>query len=284
VDNQKAPERVVVVGSNGFIGKALVNELVRLGISYLGLPKEQFDLLDKATSDKLSMMLTAGDQVVFTSAIAPSKVADDVIKSMTMAETFCKSIEKLSVKQVILISSDSVYGDRSGVFTEESSCHPNSFHGLAQLSREIIFESSTVKNLAILRICAVYGPGDTHNGYGPNRFISQIKNLESIKIFGEGLNLRDHIFIDDVISLIIESIKSNLCGKLNIVSGKSYSFLEVANLCRNIFSPNAKVEYLGSEGEISEKYFKNDKIIDLFPKFVLHDLESGLNLWKNRVL
>ena len=284
MDNQKVPERVVVVGSNGFIGKALVHELVRLGISYLGLPKEQFDLLDKATADKLSMMLTAGDQVVFTSAIAPSKVADDVIKSMTMAETFCKSIEKLSVKQVILISSDSVYGDRSGVFTEESSCHPNSFHGLAQLSREIIFASSTVKNLAILRICAVYGPGDTHNGYGPNRFISQIKNLESIKIFGEGLNLRDHIFIDDVISLIIESIKSNLCGKLNIVSGKSYSFLEVANLCRNIFSPNAKVEYLGSEGEIIEKYFKNDKIIDLFPKFVLHDLESGLNLWKNRVL
>ena len=284
MDNQKVPERVVVVGSNGFIGKALVNELVRLGINYLGLPKEQFDLLDKATSDKLSMMLTAGDQVVFTSAIAPSKVADDVIKSMTMAETFCKSIEKLSVKQVILISSDSVYGDRSGVFTEESSCHPNSFHGLAQLSREIIFASSTVKNLAILRICAVYGPGDTHNGYGPNRFISQIKNLESIKIFGEGLNLRDHIFIDDVISLIIESIKSNLCGKLNIVSGKSYSFLEVANLCRNIFSPNAKMEYLGSEGEIIEKYFKNDKIIDLFPKFVLHDLESGLNLWKNRVL
>jgi nucleoside-diphosphate-sugar epimerase len=284
VNSQKVPKRVVVVGCNGFIGKALVNELARLGINYLGLPKEEFNLLDKATSDKLNKILNAEDQVVFTSAIAPSKVADDVIKSITMAETFCKSIEKLSVKQVILISSDSVYGDRSGVFTEESSCYPNSFHGLAQLSREIIFTSSTVKNLAILRVCAVYGPGDTHNGYGPNRFINQIKNLESIKIFGEGLNLRDHIFIDDVISLIIESLKINLFGKLNIVSGKSYSFLEVATMCKNIFSPNSTVDNLGSEGEIIEKYFKNDKVYDLFPKFVLHDLESGLNLWKSRLL
>jgi hypothetical protein len=34
-----------------------------------------------------------------------------------MAETFCKSIKKVPVEEVILISSDSVCGDRSGVFT-----------------------------------------------------------------------------------------------------------------------------------------------------------------------
>lgn len=284
VHRQKVPERVVVVGCNGFIGSALINQLMRIGINFLGLPKEEFDLLDKATSDKLNKILNAADQVVFTSAIAPSKVANDVIKSITMAETFCKSLAEVPVKQVILISSDSVYGDRGGVFTEESSCCPNSFHGLAQLSREIIFESSDVKNLAILRVCPVYGPGDTHNSYGPNRFINQIKNLESIKVFGDGLNLRDHIFVDDVVSLILESLKSNLVGKLNVASGRSHSFLEVANLCKNIFSPETEIDNLGSEGEIIEKYFSNNKINDFFPNFVLHDLQSGLNSWRDRVL
>ena len=282
--SHKLPERVVVVGCNGFIGRALINELMRIGINCLGLPKEEFDLLDKATLDKLNKILNVTDQVVFTSAIAPSKVANDVIKSITMAETFCKSIEKVPVEQVILISSDSVYGDRSGVFTEESSCWPNSFHGLAQLSREIVFESSNVKNLAILRVCAVYGPGDTHNAYGPNRFMNQIKNSESIKVFGDGLNLRDHIFIDDVVGLILESLKNNLVGKLNIVAGRSYSFSEVANLCKNIFSPETEIDNLGSEGEIIEKHFNNKKINDWFPNFVLHDLQSGLNSWKNRVV
>lgn len=284
MNTQIVPERVVVVGCNGFIGSALINQLTRVGINCLGLPKEEFDLLNNSTSDKLINLLNADDQVVFTSAIAPSKGVSDVIKSITMAETFCKSIEKVQVKQVILISSDSVYGDRSGVFTEESPCYPNSFHGLAQLSREIVFESSSVKNLAILRVCAVYGPGDTHNGYGPNRFINQIKNSETVKVFGDGLNLRDHIYIDDVVSLIIESLKKNTVGKLNVVSGKSYSFLEVAKLCRNIFSPETEIDNLGSEGEIIKKHFSNDKIYELFPNFTLHVLEEGLNLWKNRLL
>ena len=284
MNTQMVPERVVVVGCNGFIGSALIDQLTRVGINCLGLPKEEFDLLDNSTSDKLNNILNVGDQVVFTSAIAPSKGVSDVIKSITMAETFCKSMEKVQVNQVILISSDSVYGDRSGVFTEESSCYPNSFHGLAQLSREIVFESSSVKNLAILRVCAVYGPGDTHNGYGPNRFINQIKNSEIVKVFGDGLNLRDHIYIDDVVSLIIESLKNNIVGKLNVVSGKSYSFLEVAKLCRDIFSPETEIDNLGSEGEIIEKHFSNDKIYELFPNFKLHVLEEGLNLWKNRLL
>jgi len=284
MNTQMVPERVVVVGCNGFIGSALIDQLTRVGINCLGLPKEEFDLLDNSTSDKLNKILNIGDQVVFTSAIAPSKGVSDVIKSITMAETFCKSMEKVQVNQVILISSDSVYGDRSGVFTEESSCYPNSFHGLAQLSREIVFESSSVKNLAILRVCAVYGPGDTHNGYGPNRFINQIKNSETVKVFGDGLNLRDHIYIDDVVSLIIESLKNNIVGKLNVVSGKSYSFLEVAKLCRDIFSPETEIDNLGSEGEIIEKHFSNDKIYELFPNFKLHVLEEGLNLWKNRLL
>jgi nucleoside-diphosphate-sugar epimerase len=277
------PARVVVVGCNGFIGRALVNELKRLEINYLGLTKEEFNLLDKSTSDKLSEIINTDDQVVFISAIAPSKVVDDVIKSMLMAEIFCKSIEKISIKQLILISSDSVYGDRSGIFTEESSCNPNSFHGLAQLSREIVFANSSIKNLAILRACAVYGSGDTHNGYGPNRFINQIRNSETIKIFGDGLNYRDHIFIEDVVKLIIESLKINLVGKLNIVSGKSYSFFDVANFCKNIFNPKSTIENLGSEGEIIEKHFDNSKIHDLFPNFSLFDLEKGLNSWKNRV-
>ena len=59
--SQKVPERVVVVGCNGFIGSALINQLMQIGINCLGLPKEEFDLLDAATSNKLNKILNAGD-------------------------------------------------------------------------------------------------------------------------------------------------------------------------------------------------------------------------------
>jgi nucleoside-diphosphate-sugar epimerase len=170
--------RIVVIGCNGFIGKAIANELDRLGIESIGISKEDFNLLEDATATKLSKVLKQDDQIVFTSSIAPSKSAEDVRNSIKMAETFCKSIESIKTKQVLIISSDSVYGDRSGLFNEKSPCNPNSFHGVSQLSREITLQNAKIGNLGILRLSAVYGYGDTHNGYGPNRFINQIRNSD----------------------------------------------------------------------------------------------------------
>jgi nucleoside-diphosphate-sugar epimerase len=274
--------RVVVVGCNGFIGKAVINELNSLGIENIGIAKEEFNLLEDTTSLKLKGVLRENDQIVFTSAIAPSKSAEDVRKSIKISEVFCNSLSELNIKQVVLISSDSVYGDKGGLFNELSSCDPNSFHGLAQLSREVILQNSNIKNLAILRVCPVYGEGDTHNGYGPNRFINQIRNSEEIEIFGEGLNFRDHIYIDDVVNLIIRSLKSNFVGTLNIVSGKSYSFSDVADKCRTIFSPLSKIRNSGIEGEIIIKGFDISKINETFPDFKAMNLADGLALWKNR--
>jgi hypothetical protein len=48
-------------------------------------------------------------------------------------------------------------------------------------------------------------------------------------------------------------------------------------LGKNVFSPETVINHLRSEGEIFEKYFTNNKIYDMFPNFVLHDLEAGLS-------
>lgn len=275
--------RVIVIGCNGFIGRSILKELHCLGIETVGIAKEDFNLLEDSTTSKLNSILKEDDQIVFTSAIAPSKSAEDVRKSIKMANVFCNSVSDLNIKQVILISSDSVYGDKSGLFDEYSACDPNSFHGLAQLSREIVLKNSNIQNLAILRLCAVYGEGDPHNGYGPNRFINQIRNSDTIKVFGEGLNFRDHIYIDDVVNLIFRSLKMNFSGTLNVVTGNSYSFNEVAEKCREIFSPRTKIEYTGTEGKIIVKNFDISKINEIFPDFKAMNLDSGLELWKKRV-
>jgi nucleoside-diphosphate-sugar epimerase len=281
--NSDTSFRVVVVGCNGFIGKALTAELSKLGINHVGLSKEEFNLLDERVSEKLKKIIQPTDHIVFTSAIAPSKSPADVQKSIKMVETFTSALADNPCKQVVLISSDAVYGDRSGMLDEKSPCNPNSFHGLAQLSREIVFQDQIGLNLAILRVCAVYGNGDTHNGYGPNRFLRQIENSEPIRIFGEGLNVRDHICIEDVVKIVINSIEINFSGILNVVSGYSYTFMEVAQKCKKIFSPSSHIEKQGSEGEILIKQFNASQIQELFPDIKTTDLDTGLSNWKNRV-
>lgn len=275
--------RVIVVGCNGFIGKALIKHLDTLKIARIGISKEEFNLLETSTSNKLNKVLRNGDQIVFTSAIAPAKSPADLQKTIKMSDVFCQSLGGIDTQQVVLISSDSVYGDKSGLINEYSPCDPNSFHGMAQLSREIIFKNAKIGNLAILRLCSVYGPGDTHNGYGPNRFVNQIKNFESIKVFGQGINIRDHIYIADVVDLITKSLMSKTAGILNVVSGESYTFHEVAEKCIQVFNPDSNLEFIGNEGEVIIKNFDHSKICKIFPDFKAKNLDSGLSFWKSQV-
>ena len=65
---------------------------------------------------------------------------------------------------------------------------------------------------------------------------------ESIKIFGKGEEMRDHVHIDDVSRIIVLSILRKSIGKLNIVSGSVVSFSEIASKIIDITNSKSKIE------------------------------------------
>ena len=92
------------------------------------------------------------------------------------------------------------------------------------LTRESILRDKFEKILCILRPTLIYGIGDAHNGYGPNRFINLALKNKLISIFGNGEEKRDHIFIKDLIKIILKCVERKAIGTLNLTSGKVYSF------------------------------------------------------------
>ena len=94
--------------------------------------------------------------------------------------------------------------------------------------REIYLRNLYLKKLCILRPTLIYGSGDTHDGYGPNKYIRLAKKNFNIELFGKGEELRDHIHINDVVKIIYLSIKKNLVGEYNLCSGKLISFKRIA--------------------------------------------------------
>lgn len=83
----------------------------------------------------------------------------------------------------------------------------------------------------------VYGTGDTHNAYGPNRFVHTAMTQRQITLFGKGEETRDHIHAEDVARITVECLVHQTTGLLNLVTGKSPSFRQVADLiCENIGS------------------------------------------------
>jgi nucleoside-diphosphate-sugar epimerase len=82
--------------------------------------------------------------------------------------------------------------------------------------------------LAILRPTLVYGAGDPHNGYGPNRFRRQASRGETIVLFGEGEERRDHVDVDDIAEIVSLVLAHRSAGVLNIATGTVASFRDLA--------------------------------------------------------
>ncbi|HWP27170.1 MAG TPA: NAD(P)-dependent oxidoreductase [Xanthobacteraceae bacterium] len=222
------PDRVVVLGAAGFIGNALVKRLERSNYPVLPLTRKDIDLLDRDAGKKLSALLRPADTFVAVAARAPCRDAKTLAENMQLAAAMIEALTKSPVAHVINISSDAVYADSPAPLTEASVMAPDTLHGAMHLAREIAFRVHVRAPLAILRPSLIYGPGDPHNGYGPNRFRRLANERQDIVLFGKGEERRDHVFIDDVAEVIVRVIERRSTGALNIATGTVHSFREIA--------------------------------------------------------
>ena len=186
---------------------------------------------------KLKNQLTKGDTVFFVSALAPCKDEEMYTKNILMVNNFFRSIEFKKLKHIIYISSDAVYGDSNDLISENNKKNTDNFHAKMHVEREKLITSYCHNkdiNLTIVRPTLVYGPGDTHNGYGPNKFIRDINSKKNIILFGKGEEKRDHIYISDLVKIIIKILEKNIYGSYTLATGKVVSFYEIAKIVCNV--------------------------------------------------
>ena len=126
-----------------------------------------------------------------------------MIENMIIAKVILDALSAVGVAHVVNISSDAVYADGPLPLTETSPAAPTSIHGAMHLAREIAFTSTLKSPLATLRPTLVYGAGDPHNGYGPNKFRRQANRGEAIVLFGEGEERRDHVDVGDIAEIVL---------------------------------------------------------------------------------
>jgi nucleoside-diphosphate-sugar epimerase len=224
------PERVVVVGAAGFIGSTLVKKLTSKNIPTLPLGRCEIDLLASDAGCRLAAMLHADDVFVAVAARAPCKNVPMLVENMRIVAALVEALTKSRVAHVVNISSDAVYADSSAPLTEESAMAPNTLHGVMHLARELAFRQDVHAPLTMLRPSLLYGAADPHNGYGPNRFRRLANDGKDIILFGKGEERRDHVLIDDVVKIIARVIERRSIGALNIATGQTHSFREIAEL------------------------------------------------------
>lgn len=132
---------------------------------------------------------------------------------------------KYNIKKFIQISTDEVYGSLGGVgyFTEKTKLAPNSPYSASKASADLLVRSyyKTFGLPVNITRCS--------NNYGPYQFpekliplmIANAYNNKELPIYGDGLNIRDWIHVNDHCSAIDKVLHKGKAGEVYNVGGNN---------------------------------------------------------------
>ena len=244
--------QVVILGHTGFIGKALYDYLsVHGDAPVLGLASSTLDLTRPAALDTLATVLDSQTTLVFAAAQTLDRTVDclDMFDAnMAMALNVARVLTQHPVRQCVYFSTLSVYGDRTSnlVLREDTPIAPTTYYAAAKYAAECILHQvahAAGFPLLILRPCRVEGPGARYANYGPVHFIQSILRDGSVCLYGDGRERRDHLYIDDLVRIVIHLINGKYTGIYNLASGQSHSYLEILACLRNVIPQEFTVHY-----------------------------------------
>jgi UDP-glucose 4-epimerase len=281
---QKEINRAVVTGSSGFIGKHLVSHLCKLGISVLSIdmkkPPELHrgeNFIEADITHDMSKIFQEGDTIFHLAAnanVAKSveRPFEDFHHTLSSLVNILEHAKNKDIK-VVFPSTASIYDvDNTLPLSEKSFPRPSSPYGAAKLAGESYcysYHRTYNLDVSVIRLFNVYGPGMT-------RFIifdivkKILANPDSIELLGNGQQIRDYLYIDNVIEGFLKVAHNGKAGEdYNIASGEGINIKDLAQKISMIMqNKQIKITTSGKSwpGDISKWYacVEKAKTIDFY--------------------
>lgn len=169
---------------------------------------------------------------------------------------------------------------------EEAPAQPSSFYGLTKLTQEqmtLLFGRARNIPSVALRYQNVFGPGQSlRNPY--TGILAIFSNLarsgQEIKVFEDGLESRDFVYIEDVVGATILALLKPVegCHSLNVGSGNRISVLDVAKQINRYFGNQSAVHVSGNfrEGDIRHALADLNRIREVLGYQPAWNFQAGL--------
>ncbi|HAT50326.1 MAG: NAD-dependent epimerase/dehydratase family protein [Nitrospirae bacterium] len=270
------PSRVCILGSQGFVASSVAKALNEREIAAEAIGSGDVNLTGSDAGKRLAARLRSEDTLIFVSARAPCKTMPLFMENLAMAKGVAEAIAQTTPAHLIYISSDAVYRDDLDLVREGDCAHPGSLHGAMHMAREALLQASTKIPLCLLRPSLLYGAADPHNGYGPNRFMRQAAVGETITLFGEGEEQRDHVWIRDVADIVCRVAEHRSQGILNIATGQSWSFRAIAEHVVSLFEKPTAIQGTPRQNPVTHRHYDITACLKAFPDFHYTSLKDGL--------
>ena len=280
-------KKIIVLGNSGFIGKHLESYLVNQfsGMQVIGYSTKDIDLTNEKDTQKLTKDFDLNTAVVMCSMVK-KEFGDNLnsyVKNLTMAINLNRVLDIAPVKRFVYLSSTAVYGEdiENTNITEQTCVQPTSYYGMAKYASENLFQKTfSIKNkgeVLILRPPLVYGAEDRSQAYGPAGFIKKALANEKIILWGDGMESREFIYIDDLIDIIGSMIFGGYTGVINVVSGMKYNFKDVLNIIETKLKKTLPIETRERTKDKANHCFNNNLIKKLLPDITFTSLDQGIS-------
>ncbi|MGC8993450.1 MAG: NAD-dependent epimerase/dehydratase family protein [Candidatus Aenigmatarchaeota archaeon] len=256
--------RFVVTGGAGFIGSNLVERLIKEGNDVIVIDNLHTGSLEnlkglnirflKGYAGEIDKVAEPIDGIfhlgIFSSSPMYKKNRELIVKAIDDWIKILEFATKNKIK-VVLTSSSSVYNGNPLPWKEDTQIIPTDFYTETRYAMERIakvYHDLYGTKIVILRLFSVYGEKEEFKGEYANlvtQFILAALKGETIKIFGNGTQTRDFIYVQDVVEAFIKAMNSNIDFDIfNVGFGKNYSLNEVIAMVSQILDKEVKVKYV----------------------------------------
>ena len=273
--------KTVILGHSGMIGRPLYEHLKAQGFEVRGFASKDVNLLDASELDRLEPVVDEATTLIFASANTPDKgnTVRRFEENVRMAANVAAFLESHPVRKCVLLSTDGIYRMGDEPVTETSPLDLEQFYPLGKYAAErVLAHVAATKGLTLLtlRPTGVFGPGDTHNSYGPNRFIRQIVETKSVRLFGTGADVRDHLFLDDLVRIVAELAASDATGPINVATGESRTFASIVDDLRVVVPFDFAVEHAPGSPTPTTRTFDISRLRAALPDVRFTPFKEGL--------
>jgi dTDP-glucose 4,6-dehydratase len=302
--------RVVITGAAGFIGSRLSELLVadaeRLGyddvvlldaLTYSGrLENLEVALRDSRVSfirGSITDQLVTDEVLSGAHAVLHLAAESHVDRSITGARLFyetnvmgtqqlLESARAAGVERFVHVSTDEVYGSiDSGSWPEDHLLQPNSPYSSSKAGSDLAalaYQRTYGLNVMVTRCSNNYGPRQFPEKLIP-LFVTNLFDGVKVPLYGDGLNVRDWLFVDDHCRGLLAVLESGRAGEIyNIGGGTELTNREITHLLLELCGSDESMiepvdDRLGHDRRYSVDWTKIREELGYRPEV---DFEEGL--------
>jgi UDP-glucose 4-epimerase len=274
--------RALVTGGGGFIGHHLVRRL--LSADYEVHVLDNFATGRRERLEGLDVTLVEGDlrsyerahravrgaEIVFHLGALPSvprSVHDPLTTSGVNIEgtlNVLLAARDEGIRRVIFASSSSVYGASPALpHSEDDRPFPIAPYGVSKLAAEQycrVFAAVYGLETVSLRLFNVFGPGqDPRSEYAAvvPRFIAALASGERPTVYGDGKQIRDFTYVDDVVEAFFLAAEAlNASGEIvNVAAGQGHDLLALLSVLGELLDSDLEPRFEPARvGEVRTSY------------------------------